>query len=210
MHFSQEKQRQRKQLIDTTIEMLQEEGAQSISLRRVAQESGMSTQMIYTLFGGKEGLMAALYHASFERLSTHMNTVLYDRDSVAYLRALTQAMRQFAHAQPMFYEMMFGRSLPHFTPPMADSMRQSSPYQLLLQTLQTIPPTQAPRETHADALWMAIHGALGMELAGFFTDEEQASSRFGAMIDGLLAGFNNPTSKAKQAETMDGLGLFNP
>ena len=209
MHWSHDKQQQRQQLLETAAKLLQSEGPNGLSLRRVSQDAGMSTQMIYTLFGGKDGLIMALYEVSFERLAQQLNAVPYESDPLLYLKSLAYAMRQFAHDQPMFYEMMFGRTLPHFTPLMADHMRQSSAYQLLLQTVQASSAQYGHQCIHTmtDALWLSIHGALCMELSGFFMDEDQAHSRFNAMIDALLEGFKH-TDNTKDTQPMEGLGIF--
>ena len=67
-----ERAQQRRILIQSAIELLLEEGPAAVSLRRVATNAGMSTQMVYTLFGGKAGLFQAIYEEAFDRLDDTM------------------------------------------------------------------------------------------------------------------------------------------
>src|SRR4028118_1227581 len=52
------------------------EGPPALSLRRLAAAAGGSTQLVYTLFGGKPGLADALYAEGFRRLGGAMRTAL--------------------------------------------------------------------------------------------------------------------------------------
>ena len=59
----------RRALLDAASRLLVEEGPQALSMRRVAAAAGCSTTVLYTLFGGKEGLADALYREGFARLT---------------------------------------------------------------------------------------------------------------------------------------------
>ena len=48
--------------------LLEEEGASALSVRRLAKELGTSYQLVYTLFGGKQGLLDALFRDGFASL----------------------------------------------------------------------------------------------------------------------------------------------
>src|SRR5438105_9415646 len=59
----------RRPVLESAARLLAEEGPHGLSLRRIAAEAGGSTQLVYTLFGGKPGLADALYAEGFGRLS---------------------------------------------------------------------------------------------------------------------------------------------
>lgn len=202
MFTAPERQAQRAHLIETATKILEREGPQGLSLRHIAQEAQTSTQMIYTLFGGKDGLVFALYEEGFLRLEGCLDQVPYQDDTKAYLRAFLIAYRSFAHQEPLFYEIMFGRLLPQFEPPMADSMRRRPAYSLLLQIVTMLihaPKKPAQPRIIADALWMSVHGALRMELQGFYDDDEQAQLRFELTVDALLEGLLSDQGRARAA-----------
>src|SRR4051812_23804404 len=62
----------RRQVVEAAARVLAEDGPHGLSLRRIAAEAGGSTQIVYTLFGGKPGLADALYAEGFRRLAQAM------------------------------------------------------------------------------------------------------------------------------------------
>src|SRR3954447_14581577 len=60
-------------LVDEAGRLLSAEGASALSLRRLAAATGTSTMAVYTLFGDKQGLLAAMYWAGFERLGAALD-----------------------------------------------------------------------------------------------------------------------------------------
>ncbi|MDQ1696870.1 MAG: hypothetical protein QOJ03_2223, partial [Frankiaceae bacterium] len=61
-------------LIDEAGRILSTEGAAALSLRRLAAATGTSTMAVYTLFGDKQGLLAAMYREGFARLGAAMQS----------------------------------------------------------------------------------------------------------------------------------------
>jgi AcrR family transcriptional regulator len=59
---------------------------------------GCSTTVLFTMFGGKEGLADALYREGFERLTRRLERVP-DEDPLARLGALGHAYRANALAE---------------------------------------------------------------------------------------------------------------
>ena len=197
MYGSPDRQAQRHKLLATATHILQQEGAQALSLRHIATQADTSTQMIYTLFGGKEGLIQALYEEGFARQEAWLGQVSYQQDGRAYLRALLLACRAFAHQEPLLYEIMFGRLIPEFEPPLAESMRRCGAYVLLSQVVASqLVGIKSPERARAvtDALWLALHGALRMELRGFYEDEAQALERFELTMEALVNALLEPSA----------------
>jgi AcrR family transcriptional regulator len=59
-----------RQLIDEGARLLAEQGPAGLSLRKLAAAVGTSTMTVYTRFGGKEGLLAAMYREGFGALAS--------------------------------------------------------------------------------------------------------------------------------------------
>ena len=66
---------QREALLDAASEMLMHGGPDAISMRKLAARVGASTMAVYTAFGGKEGLITALFEEAFDRLAAAQNAV---------------------------------------------------------------------------------------------------------------------------------------
>ena len=58
----------RQRVLDVACRLLMNAGPESLTVRRIAAEADCPTTVIYTMFGGKEGLAEALYLEGFERV----------------------------------------------------------------------------------------------------------------------------------------------
>jgi AcrR family transcriptional regulator len=92
--------------------------ATGLSLRRVAAESGGSTQIVYTLFGGKPGLADALYAEGFRRLGASMRRrwTPHRRPATRSGCSRSGAATGRSRGRAAFFSVMFGRAIPGFTP----------------------------------------------------------------------------------------------
>ena len=159
---------------DVAARVLAEQGPHGLSLRRIAAEAGGSTQMVYTLFGGKPGLADALYAEGFRRLGDAMAASLDDAPPPGdpeRLLALGRGYRAFALAEPAFFSVMFGRSIPGFSP--ARPTRATGRRLTLGRVVQaaqecldagTLEASDA--EELARACWVTAHGVSALEVAG--------------------------------------------
>src|SRR5919204_1049002 len=62
-------------LLDAAGELLSAEGPGALTTRRLADAAGTTTQSIYTLFGGKEGIVRAMYREGYARLEARIRKV---------------------------------------------------------------------------------------------------------------------------------------
>src|SRR5215207_8877238 len=97
----------RTKLLSQAQATLSTHGAGALSLRTLARDCGTSTTAVYSLFGGKRGLLTALFDDAFGRLGQHLATVRPGADSVEDLVRLATAYRQGALAEPHLFAVMF-------------------------------------------------------------------------------------------------------
>src|SRR4051812_17992187 len=119
-------------LLDAAGEVLHREGPGALTTRRLAQEAGTTTQSIYTQFGGKEGIVRAMFREGYTRLEARIRRVRDTDEPLADLRDAGRAYRAAALASPHYYDVMFGRPVPEFTPN-ADDLAASAATRALLQ-----------------------------------------------------------------------------
>ena len=174
----------REALLEAAAGLLREEGIGGVSLRRVADRAGVSTQMIYTLYGGKSGLLQALWKKGFDELAGALEAV--EAEPMEQLRELGRSYRDWALEHPALYEAMFARSLKEFRPGGADVERETRSFQILLECVERCVEEGyfgdlSPRRV-ADALWTAVHGSVELELSGFYEDEGEAETQFELML----------------------------
>jgi AcrR family transcriptional regulator len=176
-------------LVDEAGRLLSNEGAAALSLRRLATATGTSTMAVYTLFGDKQGLLAAMYRAGFERLGAAMTSAVEGVDDpLAALAELGLAYRRAALANPHLYDLMFGRPVAAFDPDPADRETADSTFRPLVDGVQRCMDSGAivagDAERVASYLWAVSHGMVSLELAGHLADD--AAARDAAYADALI------------------------
>jgi AcrR family transcriptional regulator len=164
----------RRRVLEVAARLLADEGPQGLSLRRIAAESGGSTQIVYTLFGGKPGLADALYAEGFRRLGESMGAALDAAPPPGdpeRLLALGRGYRAFALAEPAFFSVMFGRAIAGFTPARATRVTGRSRtlgrvVQAAQECLDAGTLVGADAEVLARTCWVTTHGISSLEVNG--------------------------------------------
>lgn len=203
---------QREALLDAASEMLVHGGPDAISLRKLAAKVGTSTMAVYTAFGGKEGLVTALFEEAFDRLAALEQAVPRNAEPLLWLADLARAYRSFALKNPSYYALMISATLPvpaslrHALPdggePAARSITRHPSYRTLLDAVEACVaegsfPADIESEILADALWAAVHGLSSLELAGFHASAAAAEKRFHVTAEAVLRGLLTPKGLKK-------------
>src|SRR5947207_6204891 len=94
-------------LIEAAARLIATEGADGLTLRRVAQEVGTSTMAIYTHFGGMPELRRAVRQEGFARLTARAEQLGESEDPVADLAGLGLAYYQLAMSNTHLYRVMY-------------------------------------------------------------------------------------------------------
>jgi AcrR family transcriptional regulator len=176
-------------LVDEAGRILSRDGAAALSLRRLATATGTSTMAVYTLFGDKNGLLAAMYRAGFERLgAAEVAAVEGVTDPLSALAELGYAYRRAALANPHLYDLMFGRPVAAFEPGPADKAVADATFRPLVEAVQRCLDAGvligADPERMAFYLWAVTHGMVSLELAGQLPGDDAA--RDAAYTDALI------------------------
>ncbi len=173
----------RTRVVELAARLIADEGPHALSLRRLATAAGGSTQLVYTLFGGKPGLADALYAEGFRRLGDGVRAALAaDPAPVgdpARLVCLARGYRRFAVAEPAFFSVMFGPVIPGFTPGRAtrELSRERSFGQVVAVAQECLDAgtLRAPAALAlAEACWAATHGVAALRHAGLLPEHAEA------------------------------------
>ncbi len=154
-------------LLDTAGALLTSEGPDALGLRRLAAAAGTSTSAVYALFGGKPGLLRALFVEAFTRFAAHLDTVTPSDDPLADLLALARAYRASARADPHLYSVMFA-PVPGFEPAPQDRAHAAATFTPLLDAIRRAIAAGLLRDEDpvliATAAWANVHGLVSLEL----------------------------------------------
>ncbi|MFC4119706.1 TetR/AcrR family transcriptional regulator [Nonomuraea zeae] len=185
-------------VLDAAKRLLITEGPAALTVRRISGEVGCSTKVIYTLFGGKDGLSEALWLEGFARFERWLLEVPIEDDPLAQLHAGIAAYRAYALAERDYYRVMFEGAVPGFRPGPEAVRAAKRTFDLLIRCVARCLESGVLRGADAgeiaDVLWMAMHGAVSLEISGHF-DQAEAEQRYGLLCSSVLTPFLAPDER---------------
>jgi AcrR family transcriptional regulator len=178
----------RAELIEAGVRLVDRDGPQALSARKVATEIGTSTMAVYTHFGDMAALVDAIGDEAFARFAEALNAVPRTNDPVADFFGIGVAYRGFALSNPQHYQLIFGvwssdttarsRAAPSLTGETADRTARAASFDVLLNAVRRMIEAGRIRDDEilaiANRLWSLIHGVVMLELAGFLGHEGRA------------------------------------
>jgi AcrR family transcriptional regulator len=177
-------------LLATAERILVEEGAGALSMRRVASAAGCSTQVLYSLFGSKNGLIDGLFADGFRRLREALDALSPATDPLEHLIAMCRAYRWVALANPHHYAVIFGNAVPDYTPSDENARLAKASLERLAGAIADAAAAgrlDVPDPDHfAMLLWSATHGFVSLELAGYTRELPNADALYDALVYRLL------------------------
>jgi AcrR family transcriptional regulator len=196
----------RQGMLDAATRLLTEEGPSALTVRRVAEAVNCSTTLLYTLFGGKDGLANELYLEGFARLKAEFATATAQaakkkgaQDGLAPLLLHARVYRDYARRNPSYYMVMFGDAIAGFVPPVESRKQAWESLAALIDTFAaamqngTLPPSNPTAA--ARLLWAAMHGAVSLELKGYYLKTERADELFDAAVNAVLRSLQMENAK---------------
>jgi AcrR family transcriptional regulator len=98
------------QLLNVSLELLRDQPAERLSLRRVAQQVGVSHQAPYVHFGDKRRFLAAVAGTGLERAAEEASTAVTAAgvDPLTRLHALVDSYVGFIQTQPHLHDLVYG------------------------------------------------------------------------------------------------------
>jgi AcrR family transcriptional regulator len=182
-------------LLTAAVEILEQEGPDALSVRRIAAHAGVAPMGVYNHFSSKFGIIDAVFILGFERLAEAMGSLNEIDDPVVALAEAGQEYRKLALAHPMTYEVMFLRPITGYEPSEPALEVAARAFDGLVavirrgmdrQVLSGSSPT-----TVAQVIWASIHGWMALELRGIGFVEDQAAG-FNELCSGILRGLHPP------------------
>ncbi|MBD2411740.1 TetR family transcriptional regulator [Nostoc calcicola FACHB-389] len=159
----------RNKLIAIATELLSEEGAHGLSLRKISQRAGVSHNAPYMHFADKEAVLAAIAEEGFRLLSTQVETAINEvnKDTKQQLIAASSAYVNFALEHSNHLQVMFCYYNPEKYPSLIE-VSQASLDQLfkIVQAGQQDGTLIAgnPHEI-TKTIWALVHGVAAISIA---------------------------------------------
>jgi AcrR family transcriptional regulator len=183
----------RDSLLRAASQLLDEEGPDALTVRRIAAAAGVSTMGVYSRFGNKDGVVDALLCDGFEDLLTAMQSVPDTDDPLADLQASCVAYRAFALEHPTHYRIMFGGAVPGFEPSTACRATGQSGFAALVDRVQRCLDagllTGGTATEISASLWATSHGLVSLELFGHRPEVVVEDDPYERTVAAVIRGF---------------------
>jgi AcrR family transcriptional regulator len=161
-----------REIADAALELLEAEGAEGLSMRRLAERLGIRAPSIYKHLADKDALEAAIISVGFELQAVAFEAALERAGDP--LAALAGAYRAFAREHPHLYRLMTGKELDRarLTPGVED------------RAARPVVEAAGDRDL-ARAIWAFAHGMTILELDRRFPPDADLDAAWQRGLDAL-------------------------
>lgn len=173
--------------------LLSEEGHEGLSMRRLAAEAETSTRAVYSLFGGKQGLIAELYRQTFDAIGRYIDEIPPTEDPVDDLVSIgIGAFRRHAMEHPNLFRLVFERLVVEFEPGPEERAAGLESLQRLFNRAQRLVDAGLVEENEVWEVTFQFHaqcqGLASIELRGWLDRFDDRTVIWRRGLRGLLRG----------------------
>jgi AcrR family transcriptional regulator len=156
----------REEILDVAEALLESEGAEALTMRRVAQEMGIRAPSLYKHVAGKDDIEAGLQERALRDMAVAIAPAGKD------LFAIAAAYRRWALSRPGLYELATRRPL----------RRDVISAEVEAATAAPLVVAVGGDEHRARAVWALAHGLVDLELAGRFPPDADLDQTWRAAL----------------------------
>lgn len=194
MGIAERKQRQkaevRASILEAAWNLVEQDGWQALSIRKIADAIEYSVPVIYDHFHNKEAILLEFTRKGFQLLNESLETSCKQHTHPeAKLAAIADAYWEFAFSRSEYYQLMYGLGMPS-----CETVRQIPELtrftDLLRQTINEL--IQSGANPTADAwlklhtFWSMLHGLISINMMG---KEKGYSETQKAVLHDFIASF---------------------
>ncbi len=198
MGIAERKERQKKEVRDSILQaawqLVNEDGWQSLSIRKIADAIEYSVPVVYDHFENKEAIIYEFSKQGFRLLGNKLaETRAQHTDPSLQLDAMAYAYWNFAFENKEYYQVMFGLGMPRCE--QVKKMQEIMDFTEIIKT--TIDDISIKNNKPVDSFlklnsfWSMLHGLVSINLmTPHATHDEVSIDDFNAMIlKDFIAGF---------------------
>ena len=182
-------------LLDAAERIVEADGVEGLTVRRVAEAGSTTTRAVYTVFGSKDGLVVALGRRAFDLLRDELDALPTTADPAADLvEAGLLVWRRFVLGHPALFWIAVQHAIPD--PELASEFRPAAQEAMagLVRRVERLElgdrtPRDATRAFHA-----LCEGLAALELRGLLAAGEEERAWRDALT-ALVAGLSPPRAR---------------
>ncbi|MFZ4518063.1 MAG: TetR/AcrR family transcriptional regulator [Microthrixaceae bacterium] len=181
-------------VVDAAARLLEAEGPDALTVRRIATEAGVAPMGVYNHLGGKDGVVDRLFADGFDALAEAFAEIATG-DATEDLLEAGRRYRAHALAHPAMYAVMFERAVPGYEPAPEAKEHAARSFEQLVQFVRRAQAAgsiidEDPVEV-AQRVWSLCHGQVSLELRGIgFVGDIDAHHE--ALLQTMLRGLRPP------------------
>ncbi len=152
----------RSDIIDVSLAIIEDEGIEQLTIRRIAETINRTQPAVYQHFSGKDAIVAAVVIEGFSALAERLQRAT--RGDAASLTAIANAYVRFGLERPRLYEVMFvGPPVIAFA--VADTpMPAQTAFQIFAAAIADSGLRPAQVDTVTEVVWAALHGLVMLSI----------------------------------------------
>ncbi len=153
----------RDRIIEVSRALLEDEGVEHLTIRRIAEKIGRTQPAIYQHFASKDAILAAVVVEGFVALAEHLKRSGKTRKSA--LPAVAKAYLRFGLERPRLYNVMFVEP-----PAVAFAAGSATPaplraaFRILASAVGESGLDENRVETATEVVWAALHGLVTLSI----------------------------------------------
>lgn len=158
-------------VIAAAAELANTEGAEALSMARLAACLGVRTPSLYNHVDGLPGLRRDLEHLNAMRLGECLGVAVMGRSGMEALNALALSYRDYAHENPGLYAIGLRSAAnddPHSPATAELQAAQAVVVQIVVRVIESFGPSGAGALHAVRGLRSLVHGFASIEMAGGF------------------------------------------
>jgi AcrR family transcriptional regulator len=189
-----QKEEVRASILSAASKLVEKEGWQALSIRKIADAIEYSVPVIYDHFENKEALLLEFTKRGFQLLNTELQKAKKRfTNPEQQIEAIAYAYWKFAFSQKEYYQLMYGLGMPG-----CETVKQISELsaftEIILEPLKALIAKSKKKDLDSylklHTLWSTLHGLISINMMG----NENSRDELNAMvlkdfITGFIAGF---------------------
>lgn len=180
-------------IVDAARALLEEDGLDAVTMQRVADRVGVRGPSLYKHVTDRAALIRTVADSVVADLGRVLHESMRTGDPAEDLRAVTVAYREFVHARPHGYGLLFAGLPGDLQPDPAALADLGRP---MVDAARRLVDDDDEALAIARTIVAWAHGFLSMELAGAFRLGGDLDAAYRAGIDLILSAISGPASPA--------------
>jgi AcrR family transcriptional regulator len=191
----------REKILEKALAIIATKGLDGLTMRSLAQKTGMTAPNLYNFFTGKDEIYIHLVIRGFEMLDQNLRAAAaLHKDAVERLRAMISAYLAFGMSHPRYYDIMFTRATPKYNDYIGTPLEKMSAVEykismdiaaLALDAAKEVMGPDAPEDLltlRLVEIWSLMHGMITLnnsQVMGYVADRPE--NIFQKIIDEFIA-----------------------